>query len=96
MTLLGIIYTSVETTVMGNTSGGHDSLWSLADKLTARMYNEMMDNPPIIVDVGSKFKVFNWICNLKEWYNINGAPPAALFDGRGQLYRQVLYENSNQ
>jgi len=69
LTTLGIIYSAAEHTLMGSSSGGHDALRSVADKLTARMYNEIKQIPPLLIDVGSKFRVFNNLCNLKEWTN---------------------------
>lgn len=69
MNSLGLHYSIEETTSMSKSTGGHDYLRSVADKMQCKMLNcARLDDSDIIIDVGSKFKSFNTVVlnNLKR------------------------------
>lgn len=61
---MGLIYSIVEYTVGGKTTGAHDSLRSAADKTLARAMNSV-HLPQYVVDVGSKFFVMEKLLNYR-------------------------------
>lgn len=76
LTTLGIIFNSIEHTIVGKSSGGHDSLRTIADKLNARMFNEVKKMTPVMIDVGSKYMLFNKLCDMRGWHVDVTANPA--------------------
>jgi hypothetical protein len=59
------------------------------------MYNEIKSGTSEVIDVGSKFCLFNKLCNLRGWVQPALAAPANhLFDQNGQVYRQILHLQS--
>lgn len=62
---MGLIYSIVEYTIGGKTTGAHDSLRSAADKTLARALNSV-HLPQYVVDVGSKFFVMEKLLNYRD------------------------------